>query len=98
MNNPIGRLCDTGAKHGADVTIRPMGLWLSCVYECPRCGHILAELTVTDKGRVMFGHRTRIRTTRSATLACAIIGRTLGKEHECANHGTPSSTAPSPSY
>lgn len=74
MTHPIGRLCATGAKHGADVTIRPMGCWLSCVYECPRCGHILAELTVTDKGRVMFGHRIRIRTTRSVTLACAIIG------------------------
>lgn len=97
MTHPIGRLCDTGAKHEADVTIRPMGRWLSCVYECPRCGHILAEPTITDKGRVMFDHRTRIRTTRSVTLACAIIGRNLGKEHKCATSSPTSHTEQSQS-
>lgn len=74
MRNPIGRLCDTGARFGADVTVRPDGHGLSCVYECPQCGHTLAGLYVTESGRIMFGHRTRIRTTRSVTLACAIIG------------------------
>lgn len=83
MTNPIGRLCGTGARHGADVTVHPTGRGLACVYECPRCGRTLAELHVTDDGRIMFGYRTRIRTTRNVWLACAIIGRTLGKEHEC---------------
>ena len=98
MKNPIGRLCDTGARHGADVAIRPLGRWLACVYECPRCGRALAAITITDDGRVMFGHRTRMRTTRSVTLACAIIGRTLGKEHECATRSSQSRAEQSPSW
>lgn len=98
MSNPIGRLCDTGAKHGADVTIRPTGRWLSCIFECPQCGRTLAELHVNGNGRIMFDHLTRIRTTRSVTLACDIIGRTLGKEHECATCTPPSPTESSPSH
>ncbi|WAX08743.1 hypothetical protein BP742P1_00010 [Bifidobacterium phage BP742P1] len=98
MKNQIGRLCDTGAKHGADVTIRTDGHGLSCVFECPRCGRTLAGLHVTGNGRIMFGYRTRIRTTRSAALACAIIERTLGKEHECATYTPPSPTELSPSH
>lgn len=98
MKNPIGRLCDTGAKHGADVTIRTTGRGLLCDFECPKCGMTLAVLAVTKNGRIMFGHRTRIRTTRSAALACAIIGRTLGKEHECATCTPPSPTESSPSH
>lgn len=98
MKNPIGRLCDTGARFGADATIRPDGHELLCDFECPRCGRTLAGLHVTKNGRIMFGHRTRIRTTRSAALACAIIGRTLGKEHECATYTPPSPTESSPSH
>lgn len=80
MTNPVGRLCATGARHGADVTIRPTEHGLACVYECPRCGQTLAACHVTEDDRIMFGMRTRIRNTR---IACAIIGQTLGKEHEC---------------
>lgn len=76
----MGRLCDTGARHGADVAIRPIGRGLACVYECPRCGRTLAEFHVAEDGGIMFGVRTRIGNTR---IACAIIGLTLGKEHEC---------------
>lgn len=98
MKNPIGRLCDTGARLGADVTIRPDGHGLSCVFECPRCGRTLAGLYVTGNGCILFGHRTRIKTTHSVTLACAIIERTLGKEHECATCAPPSPTESSPSH
>lgn len=83
MTNPIGRLCGAGARHGTDVTIRPTGRGLACVFERPRRGRTLAELHVAKNGRIMFGYRTRIRTTRNVGMACAIIGRTLGKEHEC---------------
>lgn len=97
MTNPVGRLCDTGASHGADVAIRPTGRGLACVYECPRCGRTLAASTVTEDGRIMFDYRTRIRTTRIVGLACAIIGKTLGKEHECETRSPQSHTVPSPS-
>ena len=98
MTDPIGRLCDTGARHGADVTIRPTGHGLACVYECPRCGRTLAACTVAEDGRIMFGVRTRIRTTRIVGLACAIIGRTLGKEHECMTRSSQSHAEQSPSW
>lgn len=97
MNNPIGRLCDTGAKHGADVAIRPMGRWLSCVYECPQCGQTLDACHVADDNRIMFNMRTRIKTTRNVRLACAIIGRNLGKEHKCATSSPTSHTEQSQS-
>ena len=97
MTNPIGRLCDTGARHGADVAIRPTGHGLTCDYECPQCGQTLDACHVTDDGRIMFNVRTIMITTRSVALACAIIGRTLGKERGCENHSTPSHTEPSPS-
>lgn len=92
MTNPVGRLCGTGARYGADVVIRPAGRGLACDFECQRCGRTLAALTVTEDGRIMFAYRTRIRTTRNVGLACAIIGRTLGKKHGCENHSTPSHT------
>ena len=98
MTHPIGRLCDMGAKHGADVTIRPAGRGLACGYECPQCGRTLAACHVTEDGRIMFACRTRIRTTRNVGLACAIIGKTLGKEHECMTRSSQSHAEQSPSW
>lgn len=97
MTNPIGRLCDTGARHGADVAIRPVGHGLTCDYECPQCGQTLDACHVTDDGRIMFNMRTRMITTRNVRLACAIIGRNLGKEHECAASSPKSHTEQSSS-
>ena len=94
MTHPIGRLCDTGARHGVDVTIRPTGRGLACVYECPKCGRTLANPHVAEDGGIMFGGPTRIRNTR---IACAIIGLTLGKEHECVTRSPKSHTGRSPS-
>lgn len=93
MTDPIGRLCDTGARHGVDVAIRPTGRGLACVYECPKCGRTLAELHVAEDGSIMFG----VKTTRNVRLACAIIGRNLGKEHKCATSSPTSHTERSPS-
>lgn len=87
MTNPIGRLCATGARYGADVTIRPTGHGLACGYECPQCGRTLAACHVAEDDRIMFGGRIRIRNTR---IACAIIGKTLGKEHECTTRSSQS--------
>ena len=95
MTHPIGRLCDIGAQHGADVTIRPTGHGLACDFECPQCGRTLAACQVAEDGRIMFGHRTRIRNTR---IACAIIGKTLGKEHECMTRSSQSRAEQSPSW
>lgn len=97
MTNPVGRLCDMGARYGADVAIRPTGRGLACDFECQRCGRTLAAPTVTKNGRIMFAYRTRIRTTRNVGLACAIIGRTLRKEHECVTRSLQSHTGQSPS-
>lgn len=83
-----------GAQHGADVTIRPTGHGLACDYECPRCGQTLAACHITEDDRIMFDHRTRIRNT---LIACAIIGKTLGKEHECGTSSPKSHTQQSPS-
>lgn len=94
VTHPIGRLCDAGARHGADVTVRPIGRGLACVYECPECGRTLAETHVADDDRIMFDHRTRMRSTR---IACAIIGLTLGKEHECVTRSSQSHAERSPS-
>ena len=98
MTNPVGRLCGTGARHGADVAIRPTGRGLACVFECPRCGRTLAACHVTEDGRIMFAYRTRIRTTRIVGLACAIIGKTLGKEHECMTRSSQSHAEQPPSW
>lgn len=84
-----------GAQHGADVAIRPTGHGLACDYECPQCGQTLAACQISEDDRIMFGHRTRIRNTR---IACAIIGKTLGKEHECMTRSSQSHAEQSPSW
>lgn len=98
MKNPLQRFCEAAKRYGADVTIHPTGRGLLCDFECPKCGSILAALDMTA-GRInMAGHRIRIESAHGIEKACAIIERTLGKEHECATYTPQSPTESSPPH
>ena len=98
MKNPLQRFCEVAKRHGADATVRPTGRGLLCDFECPKCGRIIAALDMTV-GRInVAGHRIRMENAHGVEKACAIIERTLGREHECATCTPPSPTESSPSH